>query len=102
MGRGRRIKSVLSLLLGTTLIVSALTRSESESPRAVHQSNALISGSTVSARDATALQTPGLKPETAARVQCGARTKKGTPCKHLASPGERCAQHRGMKSILEK
>jgi hypothetical protein len=34
------------------------------------------------------------------KVQCGARTKKGTPCKHLALPGERCSQHKGQPSML--
>ena len=34
------------------------------------------------------------------KVQCGARTRKGTPCKHLALPGERCAQHKGQPSML--
>lgn len=29
------------------------------------------------------------------RVFCGARTKKGTPCRHRVPPGQRCAQHRG-------
>lgn len=34
------------------------------------------------------------------RVFCGARTKKGTPCRHLVQPGQRCAQHRGKPSLL--
>jgi hypothetical protein len=32
---------------------------------------------------------------------CGARTKKGTPCKRrVHSAGERCFQHKGMPAIL--
>ena len=38
--------------------------------------------------------------ERPARVACGARTRRGTPCRHLVAPGERCAQHRGLPSIL--
>jgi hypothetical protein len=36
------------------------------------------------------------------RVACGARTRGGTPCRHLVAPGERCAQHRGQPSILSE
>jgi len=55
---------------------------------------------TVSAQDA-AIQlkpTPALKSEV--YVTCGARTKRGTPCKHRVPPGERCAQHKGKPSII--
>ena len=38
--------------------------------------------------------------ERPARVACGARTRRGTPCRHLVAPGERCAQHRDLPSIL--
>ncbi|MBK9315185.1 MAG: hypothetical protein IPM55_13220 [Acidobacteria bacterium] len=31
---------------------------------------------------------------------CGARTKKGTPCRRRVSPGLRCYQHQGQPSIL--
>lgn len=51
----------------------------------------------VSALDATAKQTPQYKIETEERVFCGALTKKGTPCRRLVRPGERCAQHREIK-----
>ena len=44
---------------------------------------------------------PEPKPEAVGRVTCGARTKKGTPCRHLVLPGQRCAQHLGMASLLE-
>jgi hypothetical protein len=96
MGRGSHLKSILALLFGTTLIVTALNRTQPPVPTPLQPE------SFVSARDATAAQTPALKSETAApRAQCGARTKKGTPCKHLAPPGQRCAQHRGMPSLLQ-
>lgn len=31
---------------------------------------------------------------------CGARTKKGTPCKHRVPKGQRCTQHQGQPSML--
>ena len=32
---------------------------------------------------------------------CGARTKKGTPCRRrVHAPGERCFQHKGMAAML--
>ena len=66
-----------------------------------------------SAHDSTAAKLPAasafdaaaqLKPpraETETRVLCGARTLRGTPCRHLVRPGERCAQHRGRPSLLD-
>jgi len=55
---------------------------------------------TVSAQE-TLLQ---LKPPSAiANIEyefCGARTKKGTPCKHRVPKGQRCAQHQGRPSML--
>jgi hypothetical protein len=62
----------------------------------------------VSALDTVTNRNPEPKPDVEAhnvgspRVMCGARTKKGRPCRHLVPPGERCAQHRGMASLLEK
>ena len=32
---------------------------------------------------------------------CGARTKRGTPCRRLVKGHERCAQHRGKPSLLK-
>jgi hypothetical protein len=54
----------------------------------------------VSARD-TVVTRPPLPKSAAERVICGARTKKGTPCKHLVPPGQRCPQHRGMASMVD-
>lgn len=51
----------------------------------------------VSALDATAKQKPVYRLEEEERVFCGALTKKGTPCRRLVRPGERCAQHRELK-----
>ena len=60
-------------------------------------------GPSVSSWDATALPIrERTRVERPIREQCGARTKKGTPCRRLAPPGERCAQHRGQESILPK
>lgn len=32
---------------------------------------------------------------------CGARTKKGTPCRRKTRQGSRCYQHTGMPSLLD-
>jgi len=94
MGRQSYFKPLAALLACATLAVFALNRSQPSNPN--HQPNP-----SVSARDATATQNPEPKPEPVERVLCGARTKKGTPCKRLVLPGQRCAQHRGMASLLE-
>lgn len=50
-----------------------------------------------SALDATATRSPDFQTDEAEkeeRVFCGAMTKRGTPCRRLVRPGERCAQHR--------
>jgi hypothetical protein len=47
-----------------------------------------------------AFSPPIATPETAA-VFCGARTRKGTPCRRLVKAGQRCAQHRGKPSLLK-
>lgn len=50
--------------------------------------------------DATNQDVAGVDREDAAYI-CGARTKKGTPCRrrvHVA--GERCFQHKGMTAIV--
>jgi hypothetical protein len=107
MGRRNYFKSIAGLLLGATLAVFALNRSlppsqNGQSPNI--QSTASGAGapiSTVSALDTVTNRNAETKPETVERVMCGARTKKGRPCRRLVPPGERCAQHRGMASLLE-
>ena len=96
MGRRNYFKTVAGLLLCATLAVFALNRTQPPNPNG--RSN---DDSPVSARDTVTTRKPEPGPETVERVPCGARTKKGTPCKRLVSPGQRCAQHRGMPSVLE-
>jgi hypothetical protein len=110
MGRRNYFKSVAGLLLCATLAVFALNRTLKPSPNGESpnvQSNAGASTPAVSARDTMTTRNPEPKTEVetqdfaSVRVMCGARTKKGTPCRHLVPPGQRCAQHRGMASLLE-
>ncbi len=57
----------------------------------------------VSAFDAAAQpNTPPVVAEQqdAQRVLCGARTRRGTPCRRLVQPGQRCPQHLGQPSML--
>jgi hypothetical protein len=97
MGRRSYFKPAAALLLCATLAVFALNRMEA--PSRSGQSNAGATASSVSALDTATTRKP--EPEAVERVLCGARTKKGTPCKRLVLPGRRCAQHRGMPSLLE-
>ncbi|HEX4949110.1 MAG TPA: hypothetical protein VFZ34_20705 [Blastocatellia bacterium] len=56
----------------------------------------------VSAQDATAQLKPIEFTAPAVTYQCGARTQRGTACKHrVAVPGQRCFQHQGRRSILK-
>jgi hypothetical protein len=105
MGRRNYIKAVAGLLVCATLAVFALNKTlqpgtNMQSPNS--QSNVATLTSAVSARDTLTTRSLELKPEPLERVLCGARTKKGTPCKRLVTPGQRCSQHRGMASLLEK
>lgn len=88
LGFGRR-RVLIGLLAGVVLLVAVRCATQRTKPKPQ-----------VSAWDATALQTPPPKIEKPARVQCGARTLRGTPCKRLAAAGERCAQHQGKPSML--
>jgi hypothetical protein len=104
MGRRNYFKSVAGLLFCATLAVFALNRTlpPSQNSQSLNiQSNAGASISTVSALDTVTNRNAEPTPETVERVMCGARTKKGRPCRRLVPPGERCAQHRGMASLLE-
>jgi hypothetical protein len=105
MGRRNYFKSVAGLLLCATLAVFALNRTFTPGPGGQApnaQPNAGASTPAVSARDTLTARNLEPKPEAVERAMCGARTKKGTPCRHLVPPGQRCAQHRGMASLLEK
>jgi hypothetical protein len=56
----------------------------------------------VSAQDATAQRKPVEPKPPTVSYQCGARTLKGTACKHrVAVQGQRCFQHQGRRSILK-
>lgn len=55
---------------------------------------------TVSAHDSVVTRSLKATTQPTSKVFCGARTKRGTPCRHLVPPGLRCAQHKGMPSML--
>ena len=104
MGRRNYFKSIAGLALCGTLAVFALNRTLTPGPNGQSpngQPNAGAPTPAVSARDTVAAPILEPKPEAVGRVICGARTKKGTPCRHLVPPGHRCAQHLGMASLLE-
>ena len=92
-----------SLLLGLLTIWYVLNdrHPASSTSNSINQTDLMTASPTVSAWDASPKQHPQFKTDTEERVFCGARTKKGTPCRHRVRPGQRCAQHRGMPSLLE-
>jgi hypothetical protein len=51
----------------------------------------------VSAEDAAVKLRPARVEQMAT---CGARTRRGAPCRHRTPAGQRCAQHRGQPSML--
>jgi hypothetical protein len=57
----------------------------------------------VTALDATAQTIPSAAPAPEPEIPtalCGARTRRGKPCRRLVPLGQRCAQHRGQPSLL--
>lgn len=91
----RFVTPLAGLLFLSSLAVFAFSYRKSRSP--VQSSN--LPAPAVLARDS--IVNPTSKPQTEAipRVLCGARTRRGTPCRHRVQPGQRCAQHRGMPSM---
>jgi hypothetical protein len=96
--RRRGYVTPFSLLAG--LLVIAYRFNERPSGPPLERANMVAPA--VSAQDATPKQKLLPLPETQERVMCGARTKKGTPCRRMVRPGRRCAQHRGMPSMLSR
>jgi hypothetical protein len=96
--RRRGYVTPLSLLAG--LLVIALLFSERRPPVTRERANMMPEPAAVSARDATPKQKllPQIEPQE--RDICGARTKKGKPCRRMVLPGQRCAQHREMPSMI--
>jgi hypothetical protein len=97
-----------TLSAGTLLLLALrLTPRHSELTSAssnVH-ANQMTATAPVSAYDAAVTPLASLEPPVSpvTTFQCGARTKKGTPCKHrVAQAGQRCAQHQGRASILRE
>jgi len=98
--RRRKIVTPLAILLfGASLIVFAFNYKYSGNQS--RKVNSITSEPSASALDSVV--NPALKQQAQrpAKVFCGARTRRGTPCRHLVQPGQRCAQHRGMPSLLE-
>jgi hypothetical protein len=98
--RRRYLPLLLALLGGVSL--GLLLGPRRQAPAAGVPPAPAARAAAVSAWDATA----GLKPrrvdEPTAYALCGARTRKGTPCKHRVRPGQRCAQHLGKPSLLKE
>ncbi len=101
---GRRSNFMpLSLLIVFIVISFAFDERQqsTNSSGAINRSNIIDSSSIISAQDASPRQKTISLAEKQERVICGARTKKGAPCRRRVRPGQRCPQHRGMPSLLK-
>jgi hypothetical protein len=87
------------LLLAGTLAVFAFSFKRHE--RQIPQTIPMQPAPPVSAQDSIVNRSAKMPAESAERVFCSARTRRGTPCRHRVLPGQRCAQHRGMPSMLD-
>ncbi len=96
--RHRLITPLTSLLLIASLGLFAFSYKRGNTPP--HQAVSPLSGVPVSAQDSVVNPSSKLRVENKSRVLCGARTRRGTPCRHLVQPGQRCAQHQGLPSML--
>jgi hypothetical protein len=102
LGRSRHTKLLSALFIGAVVALLAFTSRQIIRP--IDPAAVKVPSASVSALDATARQKLVLdvaKPEASTRVLCGARTLKGTPCRHRVLPGQRCTQHRGRPSMLK-
>ena len=100
--RGRHTKLLGVLLVVVIISLLAFTGRRTATP--INPAATTPPVVSVSALDATARQSLVLnaaKSEASPRVLCGARTRRGTPCRHRVPPGQRCAQHRGKPSMLK-
>lgn len=98
--RQRKLFTPLAgILLAGSLAVFAFNFNRNQSQVSTPGTSA--SSTAVSAQDSIVNQTFERKAELQTRVFCGARTRRGTPCRHLVQSGQRCAQHRGQPSMLD-
>ncbi|MEP7341597.1 MAG: hypothetical protein ABI977_27950 [Acidobacteriota bacterium] len=95
----RLITPLAGLLLIVSLAVFAFSYKCGNTRNHQLPSNSV---SPVSAQDSIVNTKSKPRTESTSRVLCGARTRKGTPCRHLVQPGQRCAQHRGLPSLLDE
>jgi hypothetical protein len=94
-----RLFAPLSLLIGALGLAFA-THNGGKPALPSNANTAVVS---VSASDASAQinrRSVVAEQPTAPAVFCGARTRRGTPCRRMVQPGQRCPQHRGRSSML--
>lgn len=96
----RLVTPLAGLVLMASLAIFAFSYKRGNTRTDQPSSNPPISP--VSAQDSIVNTKSKLRTESTSRVLCGARTRKGTPCRHLVQPGQRCAQHRGLPSLLDE
>jgi hypothetical protein len=100
-GRGVRPRPAPHFAQGGPLRPAPLPAESAERPDAGQASNAMGAGARAAPRhgpDGSAEERP-TDPEEVVSI-CGARTKKGTPCRRRVRGVGRCWQHRGQAAML--
>jgi hypothetical protein len=99
LGRRRYLLPLLCALCG---VVIGLLISSGQRQTALDRLAPLgtVTSPEVSAQDATVKLKPSKSTPSDQLFICGARTKRGTPCRHRTAKGQRCAQHQGRPSML--
>lgn len=99
----RLITPLTGLLLIASLVIFAFSYKPANN--ASHQGNYNLQSVPVSAQDSivnAASMRRAENVENKERVICGAKTKRGTPCRHVVQYGQRCKQHQGLSSMLDE
>lgn len=99
--------ALLAGVIGSVLLGWIISRAQRETtldrltpPGSAASATTATTPPIVSAQDAVVQLKPTPVRRSEMYVICGARTKRGTPCKHRVPPGERCAQHQGKPSMI--
>ena len=95
-----RQRSYVTPLAGLLLAGSLAVFAFSYKSKAVPTTPLESATPAVSAQDSVVNRSLKATTQPTSKVFCGARTKRGTPCRHLVQPGLRCAQHKGKLSML--
>ncbi len=99
LNQRRLVTPLAGLLFAASLVVFAFSYNGYRKNRAQFPPPASSARDSIVHSGPTPLANPQSSTET--RVLCGARTRRGTPCRRRVLPGRRCNQHIGMPSMIE-